>query len=323
MTFSAEVKEELSKINNLANKECVKAELLGYLHTNNISYKDKEMQFATESEYNINRFSKLLNNVNINSYKIEIVGKNFRISIPKKEQDNLRKIFDEYKLSDKENEEKAYVRGTFLGSGSINNPKNKYHIEIGMQNEKVAEEVVKLLAKYQINFKILYDNLKNNMEKENVEDYLNKEEKNPEKVNVENHMNKKENRALSGKCSIYSKDGEEISKFLAFIGASSSMLKFEEIRVYRDMRNNINRIVNCETANLAKTVDAAVKQINAINKLKKNGKFNELPDNLKELANLRLENPEASLEELGKMLKSPIGKSGVNYRMREIIKLSL
>ena len=307
MTFSAEVKEELSKINNLANKECVKAELLGYLHTNNISYKDKEMQFATESEYNINRFSKLLNNVNINSYKIEIVGKNFKISISKKEQENLKRIFDEYKLSDKENEEKAYVRGTFLGSGSINNPKNKYHIEIGMENEKVAEEVIKLLAKYQINFKILYSTLKSNMIK----------------VDTDNNLNEKENRVASGKCSIYSKDGEEISKFLAFIGASSSMLKFEDIRVYRDMRNNINRIVNCETANLAKTVDAAVKQINAINKLKKNGKFNELSDNLKELANLRLENPEASLEELGKMLKSPIGKSGVNYRMREIIKLSL
>ena len=307
MTFSAEVKEELSKINNLANKECVKAELLGYLHTNNISYKDKEMQFATESEYNINRFSKLLNNVNINSYKIEIVGKNFKISISKKEQENLKRIFDEYKSSDKENEEKAYVRGTFLGSGSINNPKNKYHIEIGMENEKVAEEVIKLLAKYQINFKILYSTLKSNMIR----------------VDTDNNLNEKENRVASGKCSIYSKDGEEISKFLAFIGASSSMLKFEDIRVYRDMRNNINRIVNCETANLAKTVDAAVKQINAINKLKKNGKFNELPDNLKELANLRLENPEASLEELGKMLKSPIGKSGVNYRMREIIKLSL
>lgn len=306
MTFSAEVKEELSKINNLANKECVKAELLGYLHTNNISYKDKEMQFATESEYNINRFSKLLNNVNINSYKIEIVGKNFKISISKKEQENLKRIFDEYKLSDKENEEKAYVRGTFLGSGSINNPKNKYHIEIGMENEKVAEEVIKLLAKYQINFKILYSTLKSNMIK----------------VDTDNNLNEKENRVASGKCSIYSKDGEEISKFLAFIEASSSVLKFEEIRVYRDMRNNVNRIVNCETANLSKTVNAAVKQIEAIKKLKENGKFNNLPENLKEIANLRIENPEASLTELGKMLKEPVGKSGVNYRLKTIIDLA-
>ena len=89
------------------------------------------------------------------------------------------------------------------------------------------------------------------------------------------------------------------------------------------MRNNVNRIVNCETANLAKTVGAAVKQINAINRLKQNGKFNDLPDNLKELANLRVENPEASLTELGKMLKEPIGKSGVNYRLKTLINLSL
>ncbi len=88
------------------------------------------------------------------------------------------------------------------------------------------------------------------------------------------------------------------------------------------MRNNVNRIVNCETANLAKTVDASVKQINAINKLKQNGKFNDLPDNLKELANLRIENPESSLIELGKMLKEPVGKSGVNYRMKRILNLS-
>ena len=89
------------------------------------------------------------------------------------------------------------------------------------------------------------------------------------------------------------------------------------------MRNNVNRVVNCETANLAKTVNAAVKQINAIKKLKENGKFNDLPDNLKELANLRLENPEASLVELGQMLKEPIGKSGVNYRLKTLINMSL
>ena len=87
------------------------------------------------------------------------------------------------------------------------------------------------------------------------------------------------------------------------------------------MRNNVNRLVNCETANLAKTVDAGVKQVSVINKLKKTGKFNSLPDNLKELADLRLKNPESSLIELGKMLKEPIGKSGVNYRMKKILEL--
>lgn len=286
MSFSTDVKEELSKLSNLANKDSVKAEMYGYLSTNNISEENGCIRFSTENEYNINRFAKLLNNLNITKYDIEIVGKNFIIKISKAESNNLKALFEEYKIEKIENIEKAYIRGAFLGSGSINNPKNKYHIEITLNSTKNAEDILEILSKYGINFKMLYANNEN-----------------------------------KSKNSIYSKDGEEISKFLAFIGANSSVLKFEEIRVYRDMRNNVNRIVNCETANLAKTVDAAVKQINAINKLKENGKFNSLPDNLKELANLRIENPESSLIELGKKLKEPVGKSGVNYRMKKILEL--
>ena len=127
------------------------------------------------------------------------------------------------------------------------------------------------------------------------------------------------------KLNIYSKDEmkeiEEISKLLAFIEANKSVITFEEIRVYRDMSNNVNRIVNCETANLGKTINASVKQIEAIKKLKQQGKFSSLPDNLKEIANLRLKYPESSLVELGKMLKEPIGKSGVNYRLNAIMKM--
>ena len=87
------------------------------------------------------------------------------------------------------------------------------------------------------------------------------------------------------------------------------------------MKNNVNRIVNCETANLSKTVNAAVKQIDAINKLKESGKYNRLSENLKEIAELRIKYPEVSLVELGKMLNPPIGKSGVNHRMKAILKL--
>ena len=281
MSFSTEVKEELSKISNLANKKLVKAELYGYLNSNNVSEVNQELKFATESEYNINRFSKLLNNLKIEQYSIEMAGKNFSITVPKKEVNELKNVYHNYIVEESEEEKRAYVRGIFLGSGSINNPRNKYHIEMALKDTNVAEKVVTILEEYGILFKIL--NAK--------------------------------------KCSIYSKDGEEISKFLAFIGANSAVLKFEEIRVFRDMRNNVNRIVNCETANLAKTVDAAVKQINAIKKLKETGKFNELPDNLKELAELRVKNPEASLTELGQMLKEPIGKSGVNYRLKTIMKM--
>ena len=121
---------------------------------------------------------------------------------------------------------------------------------------------------------------------------------------------------------IYIKEGEEISKFLAFIGAAKSVMKFEEIRVERHMNNKVNRLVNCETANLNKVLNASVEQINAIKRLKENGKFEKLDDGLKEIAILRLENPDISLVELGKKLATPIGKSGVNYRLKKIVKLS-
>lgn len=121
---------------------------------------------------------------------------------------------------------------------------------------------------------------------------------------------------------IYMKEGEEISKFLAFIGAAKSVMKFEEIRVERHMNNKVNRLVNCETANLNKVLNASVEQINAIKKLKETGKFEKLDDSLKEIANLRLENPDMPLVELGKKLSIPIGKSGVNYRLKKIVKLA-
>lgn len=284
MSFSTDVKEELSKLSNLADKDCVKAELYGYINTANIFKSSNSIKFTTESEYNINRFSKLLNNVNILEYSIDLVGKNYSIMVHKKDKMKLDSLYENYEISTRENEEKSFVRGAFLGSGSINNPKNKYHIEIILNDLKIAEMIIEILKKYGVIFKILNNKTK---------------------------------------ISIYSKDGEEISKFLAFIGANTAVIKFEEIRVYRDMRNNVNRIVNCETANLNKTVNAAIKQIEAIKKLQKEGKFNSLPDNLKELANLRIEKPEASLIELGQMLKEPIGKSGVNYRLNTIIKMAL
>ena len=122
--------------------------------------------------------------------------------------------------------------------------------------------------------------------------------------------------------SIYIKEGEEISKFLAFIGANKAVMKFEDIRVQRQMRGKVNRLVNCKAANLNKTLNASVEQIDAIRKLQQNGKFNKLEDNLKEIANLRLENPDMPLLELGKLLKNPVGKSGVNYRLKKIIEIA-
>lgn len=282
MSFSTDVKEELSKISNLANKQCVKLEFLGYSKSNNVSIVDNTLRFSTESEYNINRYGKLLNNLNSNDYKIELQGKNYVITSRDKQilkivQENIAEVQMRNDV-----EEKAFVRGCFLGSGSINNPENKYHMEIIFKEKETANFVLNILEKYNIYFKLL------------------------EKTNCN---------------SIYSKDGEEISKFLAFIGANSAVLKFEDIRVYRDMRNNVNRLVNCETANLTKTVGAAVKQIEAIKRIKEEGKFTELTDNLKEIAELRIKYPESSLTELGKMTNPPIGKSGVNHRLKAIMKI--
>ena len=129
MSFSTEVKEELSKLTNLANKDCVKAELYGYLNANNVSIEKRNIiKFSTESEYNINRFGKLLNNVNILKYNIDMVGRKFKINIPKASSMLLEEMYKEYKIPDKENEQKAFVRGIFLGGGTINNPQNKYHL---------------------------------------------------------------------------------------------------------------------------------------------------------------------------------------------------
>lgn len=275
MSFSSDLKVELSKTNNLKNKQEVYAEFLGYLVTANINIKGKNIKFSTENEYNINRFAKLLNNINIVDYKIEIVGKTFCITFKDNEitkQLNLKQINDTL-ITD--NLRKAYIRGNFLGAGSINNPRNKYHLEIIFKTEEYANFILKLLTVYNINAKIL------------------------EKT-------------------VYIKDGEEISNFLALMGGNSAVLKFEEIRVLREMKNNVNRLVNCETANLNKTINASVKQIESIRKLKKSGKFNNLPEDLKEIANLREENPEATLEQLGNMLENPIGKSSVSHRFKKL-----
>lgn len=281
MSFSSDVKEELSKCNTLADKTQVKCELLGYLLTNNTSYINaKTLRYATESEYNINRFSKLLSNLKID-HKITIEGNTFVITVKLKEVPFMLKIEE---LGEKEENKKSIVRGAFLGSGSMNNPENVYHLEIGFLNSQDRDEIQKILkTDFDINTK---------------------------KLDTQN------------KKAIYIKDGEEISKILALMGASKGLLKFEDIRVQKNMRGKVNRLVNCETANLNKTINASIEQIEAIRKLQKENKFNMLDDNLKEIAILRIENPDISLVELGKKLKNPIGKSGVNYRLKKIIDIA-
>lgn len=248
--FSYEIKKELSELNNLAKKNEVRYELSGYLSSSNIEFLKNKIKYVTENEYNINRFGKLLKNVDINDFKIELVGKLYVITAKEP------KIIINLELAD-ELEKKAFIRGIFMGSGSINNPENKYHLEIKLIDNVLSQELITLLKQYGINVKSI------------------------EKA-------------------IYIKDSEEISKFLAFIGANKSVLEFEQIRVQRDMNNKINRLVNCKTANLNKTLNASVDQINAIKKLKQNGEFKKMDESLQELAELRLEYPDMSLAELRK-----------------------
>ena len=278
MSFSTELKEEISKLDNLSNKEAVKYELIGYLISSNISEDKNKIKFSTENEYNINRFSRLLNNMEIHNYDIAVQGNLFVITVNK----NILKNIEAIENLNAE-QTKWLIRGTYLGSGSINNPEKKYHVEVGISKKSDAEIIIEYLKKYDI---------KSNLTEKN------------------------------GEYAIYLKDGEEISKFLALIGANKAVLKFEEIRVQREMNNKINRIVNCETANLNKTINASIEQIEAIKKLKFNKKFEKLDDSLKEIAELRLKNPNASLIELGKMLKQPVGKSGVNYRLKKIMEIA-
>lgn len=287
MSFSSNLKEELSKINNFTKKEEIRYELIGYLISRNTSLIKNNIRFATESQYNINRFSKILKNLDIN-HDIEFDGKSFIITFKiidnieevdiQNSEIKMKKIFD---INEKE--KKSIIRGAFLGAGSINNPEKTYHLEVNLSNKDNLDYLFNILINRNISCKKLEQDKK---------------------------------------YSIYLKDGEEISTFIALIGANNSVLKFENVRVKREMRGKVNRIVNCQTANLNKTINASVEQIEAIKKLQETKSFNKLDENLKEIALLRLEYPDMSLLELGKKLKNPIGKSGVNYRLKKIIQIA-
>lgn len=273
MSFSSEVKQELSSINTYSKSNLIEAELIGYLMSANIKEENEKIEFITENEFNIERIYKILFKLKI-EYEPETRRKTFVAKINKPNLRNIENL-------ETEEEKKALIRGIFLGSGSINDPTKKYHLEILLNDKDVAQYIQNILKSFNIKAKIL-------------------------------EMNN----------TIYIKEGEEISKFLAFIGAQKAVLKYEEIRVMREIRNNVNRQVNCETANLNKTISASVMQIEAINYLKKVKKYEELPTGLQEIAELRLEYPEMSLKDLGSLLENSLGKSGVNHRLKKIIEIA-
>ncbi|MBP2033483.1 DNA-binding protein WhiA [Clostridium algifaecis] len=178
---------------------------------------------------------------------------------------------------------RAYIRGAFLGGGSVSNPEKTYHLEFVTHNCDYADDLSKLINEYNLNSKVI----------------------------------QRKNSFI-----VYLKEGEQIVDLLNIIGAHSALLDLENVRIMKEMRNNINRLVNCETANLSKTVNAAVRQIESIKLIEKEIGLLRLPQNLREIAELRLKYPDESLKELGEMLNPKVGKSGVNHRLRRIEKIA-
>lgn len=180
---------------------------------------------------------------------------------------------------------KAILKGVFLSSGCIVDPKLDYHFEVTFKNKACAEYFINLLS---------------------VLDFMPKIIKRKKIYNV------------------YIKDSDQISLFLSLIEASKAMLEFEQIRVEKEVKNNINRSINCETANLAKTIKSSMTQIEAINKLKEKGIFETLNDKLKNTANLRLKYPNESLDYISKQTidNNYISKSGLKHRLDKIIKIA-
>lgn len=174
---------------------------------------------------------------------------------------------------------KAFIRGAFLAAGSISDPWKGYHFEIALSSMELAKDIRDAIASFDVDAKIV----------ERKQQYV-----------------------------VYVKESNQIEDLLALMGANVAYLKFENIRIEKEMRNSINRQVNCETANIGKTVSAAVRQLEDIRLIEEKRGLSSLPKNLQEIAMLRMEHPDMALKDLGNLLNPPVGKSGVNHRLRRI-----
>lgn len=187
----------------------------------------------------------------------------------------------------KHNEQKvrSYLRGAFLAGGSVNNPEaSNYHLEIYSNYEEHNNDICEMMNRFDLNAKTIT----------------------------------RRNGYIT-----YIKEAEKISDFLAIIGASSAVLRFEDIRIVRDMRNSVNRLVNMDNANMNKTIDASQKQLEAIRLIDEYQGLSTLPEKLRIMAEFRLENPDMSLKELGEVIPGgPISKSGVNHRLRKLVQIA-
>ena len=304
MSFSSDAKEELSRIGD-QERHCMISELSaiislcgkvtregsGYtivLHTENVAvarrfYTLVRHVFDYQPEVSATRHNYLKKN---RYYMISIRNQDRALKILKAlaQIDNLGRLREDWSIRDnpvlqRTCCQRAYLRGAFLSAGSLTDPEKNYHFEIVCQGADLAEQIRDLFDNFGLEAKIV--------------------------IRKKYHV-------------VYLKEGSMISDTLNIIGAHISLMKFENVRILKDVRNSVNRRVNCEAANINKTVSAARKQIEDIEYIKNTVGLEHLPENLRDVAYARLEDPEAALKELGEMLQKPLGKSGVNHRLRKL-----
>ena len=301
MSFSNDVKNELSRLET--NEVCCdKAELLGVLRMSGaivIRGMNIGIHFSTENAALARRVLQILKN----NYQVQTevvitrsrrLKKNNRYQVRVLPAPQVNIAMTELQLLSMESDlknplltkqccKRAFLRGAFLGGGSISRPSSDYHLEMVTGNEDFARSIIKVMHTFSMKAKLT----------DRKNDYI-----------------------------VYLKDGESITNFLRVIGAHNSMMEFEGVRVLKEMRNNVNRRVNCETANLGKVVKAAVRQVNCIKFIDEHMGLSELPEALQETAKLRLKYPEASLNEMVEY-SGGIGKSGINHRLKKLQELAI
>ncbi|MDL2280731.1 DNA-binding protein WhiA [Selenomonadales bacterium OttesenSCG-928-I06] len=301
MSFSSDVKNELARYNE-ENECCQLAELAALLRmqgTMTIAGKaNVGINFSTENaavarrvltfikdrskaktEVVVTRGKRLKKN---NTYHVRVVPDRNTVELLTELgflSDGVIRQRPGIKIARKMCCKRAYLRGAFLGGGSVSRPQGSYHLELLTANKVFAETLLKFMRSFDLSAKLT--------DRKNT--YI-----------------------------IYLKEGDAITHFLQIIGAHTALLKFEDVRILKEMRNKVNRIVNCETANLEKTVGASFKQIENIKLIQEKMGLEGIPKELRELALARLENPEATLNELADLLANKVGKSGINHRFRKI-----
>lgn len=300
MSFASDVKKEITKVE--ADDCCLEAELSALIRMNgSLSFSNRQytLDVQTENAAIARRIYVLLkklydgpiellvrkkmklkkNNVYIVRLKEKV--KQFLVDLNILEESfSFRKAIPS-KYQEKTCCSRAYLRGAFLAGGSVNNPEtSSYHLEIYNQYEDHNESLCGLMNNFDLNARTL----------ERKNGYI-----------------------------TYLKEAEKITEFLINIGAHQALLKFEDVRIMRDMRNSVNRLVNCETANLNKTIGAAFRQVENIKFIDETVGLEALPEKLQEVARLRLAHQDLTLKELGELVASgKISKSGINHRLRKI-----